>query len=78
MRFVSALVEVGVGTAVHYPTPVHLQPAYVDLARVERSLETAERLASEIVSLPIYPELLDDEVDHRRASCQRYGRAVNH
>jgi dTDP-4-amino-4,6-dideoxygalactose transaminase len=51
----------GVGTAVHYPTPVHRQRAYVDLAPSARSLATSERLAAEIVSLPLYPELTDDE-----------------
>ena len=61
--FREALKGMGVGTAVHYPTPVHQQPAYVDLAPAGRSLETAERLASEIVSLPLYPELTDAEAD---------------
>lgn len=52
----------GVQTAVHYPLPVHLQPAYRDLGRRDASLSVAEALATEIVSLPLYPELTDEEV----------------
>jgi dTDP-4-amino-4,6-dideoxygalactose transaminase len=51
----------GVETAIHYPTPVQRQPAYSDLMPVGRSLATSERLAGEIVSLPLYPDLSDDE-----------------
>ncbi|HEX2516532.1 MAG TPA: DegT/DnrJ/EryC1/StrS family aminotransferase, partial [Chloroflexota bacterium] len=45
-----------IGTAVHYPQPVHLQPAYVDLAPAG-SLPETERAAGEVLSLPLYPEL---------------------
>jgi dTDP-4-amino-4,6-dideoxygalactose transaminase len=60
--FRSRLAECGVGTVVHYPIPVHLQPAYASLAR-PGSLPVAEELAATIVSLPLYPELTDEEVD---------------
>ena len=60
--FRAKLDERGVGTAVHYPTPIHLQPAYRDLAPAEQSLEVTERLAREIVSLPLHPELEDADV----------------
>jgi dTDP-4-amino-4,6-dideoxygalactose transaminase len=60
-RFRETLAGMGIETAVHYPTPVHRQPAYLDLAPVGRSLATSERLASQIVSLPLYPELSDEE-----------------
>ena len=50
----------GVGTLVHYPRAVHQHPAYRDLARPGR-LERSERLAREVLSLPLYPELTDDE-----------------
>ena len=46
----------GIGTAVHYPTPIHRQAAYGHLAP-EGALPVAERLAREILSLPLYPEL---------------------
>ena len=46
----------------HYPRPVHLQPAYRDLGE-GRDLPVSERLAATVVSLPIYPELTDAEVE---------------
>jgi dTDP-4-amino-4,6-dideoxygalactose transaminase len=51
----------GVETLVHYPRAVHQHPAYATLARP--GLDQSERLAAEVVSLPLYPELTDDEVD---------------
>jgi dTDP-4-amino-4,6-dideoxygalactose transaminase len=60
-RFRKALAGLGVETAIHYPTPVQRQPAYADLLPADRSLATSERLAGEIVSLPLYPDLSDDE-----------------
>ena len=53
--------ERGIGALIHYPMPVHLQPAYV--GRVgSLSLPVAEKAATEILSLPMYPELTDEEV----------------
>lgn len=50
----------GVGTLVHYPAPVHLQPAYL---RVERAaLPQTESAANQVLSLPMYPELEDGQV----------------
>jgi dTDP-4-amino-4,6-dideoxygalactose transaminase len=60
-RFRKTLAGMGVETAIHYPTPVQRQPAYADLMPPDRSLATSERLAAEIVSLPLYPDLSDDE-----------------
>lgn len=57
------LQERGIGTGVHYPLPAHLQPAYEELDLGRGSLPETERAAEEIVSLPLYPELRDDEVD---------------
>jgi len=52
----------GIGAAIHYPAPVHLQPAYRGrLPGAERLPET-ERAARQILSLPIYPELQPGEV----------------
>ena len=53
----------GIGTAIHYAVPVHLQPAYRRLGRGEGSLPVTERLAGEILSLPMYPELAPDQVE---------------
>jgi dTDP-4-amino-4,6-dideoxygalactose transaminase len=61
-RLRDSLGRAGIGTAVHYPLPVHSQPAYRSLGEA-RSLPVSERLCATVVSLPIYPELADDEVD---------------
>ncbi|MEX0775378.1 MAG: DegT/DnrJ/EryC1/StrS family aminotransferase [Phycisphaeraceae bacterium] len=49
--------EQGVATAIHYPAPVHLQPAYGGAARLSEHLPQTERVAGEILSLPMYPQL---------------------
>jgi dTDP-4-amino-4,6-dideoxygalactose transaminase len=59
--FAKALADGGVGTAVHYPIPVPGQPLFG--ADVARRWPEASRAAREVVSLPCFPELRDDEVD---------------
>ena len=56
------LAEQGVGTAVHYTTPIHLQGAYRELHLERGSFPQAEQAAEHILSLPIYPELTDTKV----------------
>jgi aminotransferase EvaB len=51
----------GIATAVHYPVPIHHMPAYAFLGRP--SLPVTERLAGELLTLPLYPELGESEVD---------------
>jgi dTDP-4-amino-4,6-dideoxygalactose transaminase len=51
------LADRGIETGIHYPLPVHLQPAYDDLGYPRGSFPQAERLAEEILSLPMFPEL---------------------
>ena len=58
----AALKERGVGTLVHYPVPVHLQPAYRGRLPGSDALPETERAAREVLSLPMYPELTDGEV----------------
>lgn len=55
--FQAALREQGVPTAVHYPTPLHLQPAFAYLRVPRGALPVAERAAAEVVSLPMHPYL---------------------
>ena len=62
--FRSRLAEVGVQTGVHYPSPVHLQPAYKEYQAQGKHLAVTEQQAGHLVSLPIFPELTDEEVDH--------------
>ncbi len=63
-RVAAALGEAGVATGVHYPVPIHLQPAYAHLGLGAGSFPVAERAAGEILSLPIYPEITDEQVDY--------------
>lgn len=51
-----------VGTAIHYPVPVHLQPAYLDRLPQVVSLQRCEEAARTVLSLPMYPELGMDKV----------------
>jgi dTDP-4-amino-4,6-dideoxygalactose transaminase len=52
----------GVGTLIHYPIPVHLQSAYSDLGLERGAFPVAESAASEILSLPMFPQLSDEDV----------------
>ena len=51
-----------VQAGIHYPMPVHLQPAYETRIRTAANMSVTERLAEEVLSLPMYPELLSADV----------------
>ncbi|MCK4605972.1 MAG: DegT/DnrJ/EryC1/StrS family aminotransferase [candidate division Zixibacteria bacterium] len=51
-------------TLIHYPIPVHLQNAFAYLDHREGDFPITEKLAGEVLSLPIYPEMTDDQVGH--------------
>jgi dTDP-4-amino-4,6-dideoxygalactose transaminase len=57
------LAAAGVQTGIHYPIPIHLQPAYRDLGYSAGDFPVAERLACEVLSLPLFPELTDSQID---------------
>jgi dTDP-4-amino-4,6-dideoxygalactose transaminase len=58
-----ALSAAGIGTLIHYPVPVHLQPAYRDRVGTGiGSLPNSERVAREVLSLPMHPYLSSDQV----------------
>ena len=52
----------GVQVGIHYPMPVHFQPAYKDRIRTAKDMSVTEQLAGEVLSLPMYPELTSEEV----------------
>lgn len=54
---------VGIGTGIHYPVPLHIQDAYKDLGYREGDLPVTERVAKEIVSLPMFPQLTAEQQD---------------
>jgi len=59
----SYLAERGIGTGVHYPTPLHRQPVWEQRCGRHAPLPRAERLAARVLSLPVFPEMTDEEVD---------------
>jgi len=60
----------GIGSLVHYPVSIHLQPAYQGRLRLGRSLRWCESVAGEVLSLPMFPELSTQQV-------QRVASAIN-
>jgi dTDP-4-amino-4,6-dideoxygalactose transaminase len=64
-----ALLAQGIQTGIHYPTPVHLLPAFSDLGYQAGQFPHSERAAGEVLSLPMFPELT-------AAQCERVAQAV--
>ena len=62
----------GIGALIHYPIPVHLQPAYRGRIRCGDGMEETEKAADEILSLPIYPELTETELHTITAAIQKF------
>jgi dTDP-4-amino-4,6-dideoxygalactose transaminase len=58
------LEEKNVGTAIHYPRPVHVQPAYRHLGYKENDFPEAEKWAREVLSLPLFPGLRSEEIEY--------------
>ncbi|HLL72137.1 MAG TPA: DegT/DnrJ/EryC1/StrS family aminotransferase [Pyrinomonadaceae bacterium] len=58
------LAAAGVQTGIHYPVPVHLQPAYRALGKRAGDFPEAERQAARVLSLPMFPELTDEQIAH--------------
>src|SRR5262245_47628678 len=56
------LTEAGVQTGVHYPIPVHPQPAYRDLGDSQGAFPVCERASTEVLSLPMFPELTEAQI----------------
>jgi dTDP-4-amino-4,6-dideoxygalactose transaminase len=62
-RLRAALADRSVQTGLHYPTPVHLQPAYAHLGHKPGDFPVTERVARECLSLPLFPEMTDEQHD---------------
>jgi dTDP-4-amino-4,6-dideoxygalactose transaminase len=56
------LTKKGIQTLVHYPVPIHLQPGYSDRGWKKGDFPAAEKLAEEILSLPMFPELTEEQI----------------
>ncbi|MFX0541788.1 DegT/DnrJ/EryC1/StrS family aminotransferase [Roseovarius sp. S4756] len=62
--FQQRLAEAGIGTVIHYPTPPHLQKAFADEGHAPGSLPLAERLAQEVLGLPMCPAQTDEQTEY--------------
>ena len=71
-RFMDHLSANGINTLIHYPIPIHLQPSYKELKIKEGGLPITEKVSKEIVSIPIYPELEEAEMDYIIERIKRY------
>jgi dTDP-4-amino-4,6-dideoxygalactose transaminase len=58
-----ALAAADIQSGIHYPIPIHQQGAYAELRGLQGSLPVTERLAPQILSLPMFPEITDDELE---------------
>lgn len=67
----AVLAERGIQTSLLYLPPLHLQPVYRDRGLARGCFPNAERLADELLALPIYPELRDEDVDRVAAELRR-------
>ena len=61
-RFAERLGELGVGSGVYYPIPVHRQQPYLAMGYGDERFPIAERLSDEVLSIPVHPGLSDDDV----------------
>jgi dTDP-4-amino-4,6-dideoxygalactose transaminase len=66
--------SLGVGTAIHYPIPIHLQPAAASLGHKKGDFPVTERQAERILTLPIHPWLSDDDIAFVSASVNEFLR----
>lgn len=62
-RLIEHLKQLGIQGGIHYPVPVHLQPAYKNRLRTASSMRRTEVLVNEIVSMPLYPDLEVDKLE---------------
>ena len=69
--FIAEMQKAGIPTAVHYPVPLHLQPAFAELGQGEGAFPLAEKAAAHVVSLPMHPYMTNDEQDCVIAAVQR-------
>ena len=69
------LQALGIETGIHYPIPIHLQEAYQDLNHHQGDFPVAERLAQELLSLPMYPELTEEQIAYVCAGIRSFSVA---
>jgi dTDP-4-amino-4,6-dideoxygalactose transaminase len=72
-RVRAALAGMGIDTGIHYPIPLHLQPCYAGMGLGVGSFPVAERAAGEVLSLPLFPEMSEAQVER---VCEGLGEAL--
>jgi len=68
------LTERGIGTQIHYPVPIHMQEAAQFLGYRKGDLPVTEKVSGEVLSLPMYPELTDAQIDRVAAGVTEFMR----
>ena len=66
------LKENGISTGIHYPIPLHLQPAYAGLGYQKGDFRVSEEVSSHVVSLPMYPELPEAYIDYTTETIKKF------
>lgn len=61
-NFISHLNKHNIQAGIHYPVPIHLQPAYKNRIRTAQDMSVTEKISEEVISLPMYPELSSSDV----------------
>jgi len=70
------LTDAGIGTGIHYRNPVHLQEAYKVLGYKKGALPVTEKICEEILSLPIYPELTNADVEYVSGKIREFYKGI--
>src|SRR5438094_521530 len=69
------LADRGIGTQIHYPVPIHLQQSAEFLGYRKGDLPITERFADEVLSIPMYPELTDEQIDRVTTSIREFAKS---
>jgi dTDP-4-amino-4,6-dideoxygalactose transaminase len=64
--------EKSIGNAVYYPVPLHLQPCFAHLGMAEGSLPVSERATREVISIPVFPELTEPELEEVATAIEEF------
>lgn len=75
-KLIQHLASEGIGTGIHYPIPLHLQKAYRDMNVPAGSLPVSERVAPEIVSLPMFPQITAEQQERVVCTVVQFLRAT--
>ncbi|MCX5899980.1 MAG: DegT/DnrJ/EryC1/StrS family aminotransferase [Proteobacteria bacterium] len=73
-ELMTALGDKGIATGIHYPVPLHLTGAYQHLGYKEGSFPVSERIARELVSLPMFPELNKEQIEYVVAGIKEFAQ----